>query len=112
MLKALITLSYVLIGLGFGAMGVPLALGRIPPNGTYGFRTARTLSSPEIWYAANRVQGIDLCIGGVAIAVLVVALYLAWRSAPPATLAAINTGIMLAVLIVVAVHGFIAVGGM
>jgi uncharacterized membrane protein len=32
---------------------IPLLLRKIPPNGIFGFRTARTLSSPEIWYPAN-----------------------------------------------------------
>jgi hypothetical protein len=112
MMKVWVTVTYVVLGLGFAAMGVPLALGRVPPNGTYGFRTERTVSNSAIWYAANRVQGIDLIIAGVAIAVLVVALYLAWRSAPPAALALIDVGIMSAALVVATVHGFIALGRM
>jgi hypothetical protein len=108
MANALVTVAYALLGLGFGALGVPLALGHVPPNGTYGFRTARTLSSPEIWYRANRIQGIDLSAAGVVIAALTVALYFAWRAAPASLLALIDTGIMAAALIAVAAHGFVA----
>jgi uncharacterized membrane protein len=56
----------------FCAAGVPLALGRVRPNSTYGFRTAKTLSDPAIWYAANRFAGIDLI--GVGLVVMISAL--------------------------------------
>lgn len=39
------------------ALAVPLVLGMVPPNGLYGFRTPKTLSSPDIWYLANRFAG-------------------------------------------------------
>jgi hypothetical protein len=39
------------------ALALPMLLGKIPPNPIYGFRTAKTLSSPDIWYAANRIAG-------------------------------------------------------
>ena len=39
------------------ASSIPMILGKVPPNRIYGFRTARTLSSPEVWYPANRVAG-------------------------------------------------------
>ena len=52
------------------AASAPLALGRVPPNRIYGFRTAKTLSSPEIWYAANRAAGWFM-IGAAAVAVAV-----------------------------------------
>ena len=35
----------------------PMSLGMAPPNRFYGFRTAKTLSSPEVWYPANRAAG-------------------------------------------------------
>lgn len=52
------------------ALFIPLVLGKVPPNNAYGFRTPKTLSSPDIWYPANRVAGwfmgaaalISLCI--------------------------------------------------
>ena len=34
-----------------------MVLAMVPPNRIYGFRTPRTVSSPRIWYAANRVSG-------------------------------------------------------
>ncbi len=38
-------------------ISAPMALGKIPPNRIYGFRTEKTLSSPEVWYPANRAAG-------------------------------------------------------
>ena len=46
------------------ALAVPLILEKVPPNNTYGFRTSRTLSAPEIWYPANRMAGWFMAGGG------------------------------------------------
>jgi uncharacterized membrane protein len=43
---------------------IPMALGRVAPNHWYGFRTPKTLSSPEIWYPANRASGWWMVLGG------------------------------------------------
>ena len=47
-------------------VAIPLILRQVPPNGLYGFRTPKTLSSPEIWYEANRMSGIYLFWASVA----------------------------------------------
>jgi hypothetical protein len=52
-------LAVVLIGLA-----IPLIAERVPPNGSYGFRTDRTLSDPSIWYPVNRFGGILMLIAG------------------------------------------------
>lgn len=57
-------------------LAIPLMLGMVPPNSLYGFRTPKTLSSPQIWYPANRISGIYFALAGVAIPVL----YLTLRS--------------------------------
>jgi hypothetical protein len=51
------------------AVGVALALKLVPPNPVVGFRTSRTWSSREVWYAANRSAGINVAIAGIVIAV-------------------------------------------
>ena len=38
-------------------LAVPLVLGKVSPNWLLGFRTRKTVSSPAIWYRANRVAG-------------------------------------------------------
>ena len=51
----------LLIGVGVPLLilllSIPMVLDRVPPNGAYGFRTPKTLSSPEVWYPANRAAG-------------------------------------------------------
>jgi uncharacterized membrane protein len=47
-------------------LGIPLVLQLVPPNGFYGFRTGKSLSSPEIWYKTNQVAGIALVLSGGA----------------------------------------------
>jgi SdpI/YfhL protein family len=47
-------------GLGFIVISIPLLYEKIKPNGWYGFRTQKTLSSEEIWYKANKYMSKDL----------------------------------------------------
>ena len=46
-------------------ISLPLCLRLIPPNRLYGFRTRKTLSSPEIWYEANYKGGVGLIVASV-----------------------------------------------
>jgi hypothetical protein len=39
------------------ALFLPMALGLVGPNTVYGYRTAKSLSSPELWRAANQSAG-------------------------------------------------------
>jgi hypothetical protein len=49
---------------------LPMLLGLIGPNSYYGFRTAKTMSSSNIWYAANRSAAINMIIAsGLSLAV-------------------------------------------
>ena len=54
-------MAKLLIGVGVPLLilllSVPMVLGKVPPNGAYGFRTPKTLSSPDVWYPANRAAG-------------------------------------------------------
>lgn len=61
--------SIVLAGIIFG-LGVPLTLGKVPPNGTYGFRTQKTMRDSQTWYRANAFGGKALMVCGSAIALL------------------------------------------
>ena len=61
-----------LVGAGaIAAVSIPLILKLVPRNSFYGFRTASTLSSDEIWFRANSFAGWALLIGaGVSAALL------------------------------------------
>ena len=52
----LIILAYVVAVL-FVGLGLPLALGVVPPNRWYGHRSRAAFDSPEKWYFANRKVG-------------------------------------------------------
>ena len=39
------------------ALSIPLVYSKVPPNGWYGFRTPKTLSSDSMWYRTNRIGG-------------------------------------------------------
>jgi uncharacterized membrane protein len=55
----------------FAIISVPLVLRLVPPNGSYGFRTHATRSSPEVWYAANAFMGWAMLISSaICVAVL------------------------------------------
>lgn len=64
---------FVLTGLLFIALGIPLILRRVPPNSLYGLRTRNTLDDEWVWYEANAASGRDLAwlgLGLVLIAIL------------------------------------------
>jgi uncharacterized membrane protein len=50
---------------------IPLVLKLVPPNRLYGFRTRKTLSSPEIWYPANVFAGYALMIAAAVTALII-----------------------------------------
>ncbi|GAB4396324.1 MAG: hypothetical protein OHK0052_17450 [Anaerolineales bacterium] len=60
-----ILLLHVFSGLLLAVLAIPLILGRIPPNGLYGFRVPKTLRSETIWYAVNRHFGKRLLIASL-----------------------------------------------
>lgn len=60
-------LLFSIVGIIYIGLGIPLLLGRIPPNSWYGCRTEKTLSSDEIWYPVNRVTGRYMIVSGAAV---------------------------------------------
>jgi uncharacterized membrane protein len=60
-------LLFELVGVMFMGISIPLIRGKVAPNHFYGFRTAKSLSDPRIWYEINRLSGGDLLLAGVLI---------------------------------------------
>ena len=58
-------LTYIIPGFA-SVLAIPMALGLIPPNRYYGFRTTRTLASTDLWYKGNRICGYCLFLAGIA----------------------------------------------
>ncbi|HKV55306.1 MAG TPA: SdpI family protein [Candidatus Binataceae bacterium] len=93
-------------------VSIPLILERVGPNRYYGFRTPKTLSSPEIWYAANSVAGKDLLIAGVVVVLwdLILALLILFSVRVPAPL--VSIGVLLLAVTIAVIHSFWALGKM
>ena len=53
---------FILSGVVLAVVSVPLMMGKIPPNGLYGFRVRKTMEHPEIWYPVNKYGGERLLI--------------------------------------------------
>ncbi len=66
---------YVIFGLLLAVVAVPLLLGKIPPNGWYGFRVPSTLYNERLWYKVNRYAARWLLASGIITVVGAVALY-------------------------------------
>ena len=71
------TLLYLYVGTGLflAVLSIPMILGKIPPNGLYGFRTRQTIENPDIWYPVNTHSGWRLLITGLGSSLGAVILY-------------------------------------
>lgn len=58
--QLILTTLYLLAGLLFIGLAIPLIAGRVPRNPWYGVRVPKTLRSDDVWYPANHYFGKDL----------------------------------------------------
>lgn len=68
-------LLFLFSGLFLAGISIPLILGKIHPNGLYGFRVKKTMENPEIWYPVNTYTGKWLLIVGLILAIVSIILY-------------------------------------
>ena len=94
------------VGLLFIALSIPLIQERVPPNSTYGFRTAKSLSDSKIWYAINRTSGRDLLIAGTLISLGSVVLLFLGQGLQPRQVALTLFLLMCFSLLAAALHGY------
>lgn len=66
--------AFVVVGLLFIGISIPLILRRVPPNRVYGFRVSKTLENSDIWYDANECSGKWLAGAGAVIVLAAIAL--------------------------------------
>lgn len=95
------------VGMLFIALSIPLIQGRVPPNSTYGFRTAKSLSDPKIWYAINRISGQDLLIAGALISLGSAGMLFLGQHLTPIQVALTLLLLMVFTLSGAAIHGYI-----
>jgi uncharacterized membrane protein len=62
----------ILLGIITILISIPLLYNAIGPNRLYGFRTRKTLSSPDLWYKANRYAARELVAAGMVIITLAI----------------------------------------
>ena len=66
---------YLAGGILLCLLSVPMIRRRIPRNGLYGFRVAKTLASDDAWYPANEFAGRRLLVLGLIIVVAALVLF-------------------------------------
>ena len=71
----ILKLLFLLSGLLLAAISIPMIMGKIPPNGLYGFRVKKTMENPEIWYPVNAYSGKWLLAAGLVQALAAVIAY-------------------------------------
>ena len=96
------------VGLLFIALSIPLIKERVPPNSSYGFRTAKSLSDPKIWYAINKISGYDLLLAGALITLGSVAMLFLGQRLQPMQVVVPLFLLMIFTLSGAALHGFMA----
>ena len=69
-------ITFLISGFALAMLSVPLILGKIPPNGLYGFRVRKTMEHPEIWYPVNQYGGKWLFAASLCLIVASIALRL------------------------------------
>ena len=100
-------LSFALVGILFIGLSIPLIRNRVPPNRFYGFRTAKTLSDPKIWYEVNHISGNDLLVAGALITCSSVTMFALAQEWNPQHVALTLLLIMCFSLVGVLLHGLI-----
>ena len=99
--------QYTAVGLRLTVPAIPLIVGLVPPNRLYGFRTAKTLSDPRIWYAVNQVAGWDRLAAGVTIVLASLAMAM-WGNWSADTRTFVKMLVVLGAIGFALVHPFLA----
>ena len=66
---------FIISGAVLVVLSVPMIMGKIPPNGLYGFRVKKTMENPDIWYPVNAYSGKWLLVAGLGLVLAAVALF-------------------------------------
>jgi hypothetical protein len=99
-------IRFVIVSVVFVIIGIPFYLEKVGPNTWSGFRVAKTFSSPEIWYAANKTMGLDLIIAGIALLAVSVSLMIIGKKHKRIPVYRINFIAFLTVLLAATAHCF------
>ena len=64
---ATLAILYLVSGALLILLALPLLFEKVPPNAFYGFRVAKTLDYPQIWYAVNKYAARRLVAAGASL---------------------------------------------
>jgi uncharacterized membrane protein len=94
-------------GLVFIIAGLPFYFEKVRPNRWAGFRVAKTLSNPQIWYAANKVMGLDFIRAGIVLLVISIPVLMLRRTLlSPSLTGSIETLVISGSLLAIVIHCF------
>lgn len=68
-------LLFTISGAFITILAIPLILEKVKPNNFYGFRVAKTLDDPQIWYPANKYAGWRIFWAGIIFTLSALILY-------------------------------------
>ena len=71
----ILLVTFVATGLLFIGLAIPMIWQKIPPNPIYGFRVAKTMNNPDVWYPANEYMGWGILWSGVLIVLVSLILF-------------------------------------
>jgi hypothetical protein len=94
---------YLVISVLLVGLGIPLLMGWVPPNPLCGFRTARTLQDPDVWYPVNRTTGFWLIVTSVVASGVSISTFTVGLGLPAAPL--INLTPVILGIIAMIIHG-------
>ena len=99
--------SIATLALIIAVVAVPLILRKIPPNGFYGFRTAKTMSDTTIWYDANCFAGKAMVVAAIVMVSLAyMLLVLSAMGLPKNAISALGIAFEIAPMTVATVFAF------
>ncbi len=73
---------------------IPLIRGEVTPNGSYGFRTSKTMSDTAHWYAANAFSGRITIVAGIVLIVLAITLVVQTKDPRTGVLRVLSRGLV------------------
>lgn len=92
-------------------LSLPMWQGKIPPNRISGFRTAQTLSNPELWYSVNTAVGRTLVFVNIALLIATIVTHFTISRSRPIVTAMVLTAFMLIGTIFATIQGYLMIRG-
>jgi uncharacterized membrane protein len=99
-------LVFAPVGFLFVVLAIPMIRGWVKPNRWYGFRTRKTFSTQQIWYAANRASGYEILLAGLTIVVTAITTEIIQQAIPPFPAHPVTVAVFLLAMVTATVRSF------